>query len=90
MGYSHAAEMVKLQKQMHALYMIQNDPELSCQKVIQAPMVDAEIQGVPVLKLMGGMVWKLILRFKTSLTVQFSRSPFLRHGLPGEHVSSTR
>ncbi|EOY18703.1 hypothetical protein QUC31_006380 [Theobroma cacao] len=49
---------VKRKDQMHALDMILNDPELSSLKLIQAPLVDMEIRGVPALKFMGDIVWK--------------------------------
>ncbi|RVW22309.1 hypothetical protein CK203_101860 [Vitis vinifera] len=41
---------------MRGLNMIQNDPELSRLRLIQAPLVDVEIRGVPALKFMGDMV----------------------------------
>jgi len=43
---------------MRALDMIQNDPELSGLNLIQAPLVDVEIRGVPALKFMGDIIWK--------------------------------
>ena len=46
------------QDQMRALDMIQNDPELSSLVMIQAPLVDVEIRGVPALKFMGDIIWK--------------------------------
>ncbi|XVF46297.1 hypothetical protein PTKIN_Ptkin03bG0016600 [Pterospermum kingtungense] len=48
----------KRKDQMRALGMIEKDPELSHLKIIQAPLVDVEIRGVPALKFMGNMVWK--------------------------------
>lgn len=47
-----------LQDQMHALDMIRNDPELGSLTLTEAPLVDAEIRGVPALRFMGDMVWK--------------------------------
>lgn len=47
-----------LQDQMRALDMIQNDPELSSLRIIESPLVDVEIRGVPALRFMGDMVWK--------------------------------
>ncbi|RWW72915.1 hypothetical protein BHE74_00019257 [Ensete ventricosum] len=44
--------------QMRALEMIQNDAELMGLKLIQAPLVDVEIRGVPALRFMGDIVWK--------------------------------
>ncbi|CAD5165260.1 unnamed protein product [Musa acuminata subsp. malaccensis] len=38
--------------------MIQNDAELMGLKLIQAPLVDVEIRGVPALRFMGDIVWK--------------------------------
>ncbi|KAK6233994.1 hypothetical protein QUC31_006400 [Theobroma cacao] len=50
---------VKRKDQTRALDMIRNDPELFSLKLIQAPLVDMEIRGVPALKIMGDIVWKL-------------------------------
>ncbi|XVF83177.1 hypothetical protein PTKIN_Ptkin16aG0112900 [Pterospermum kingtungense] len=49
---------VRRKDQMRALDMIQNDPELSSLRLIQSPLVDLEIRGVPALKFMGDIVWK--------------------------------
>lgn len=49
---------MKRKDQMRALDMIQNDPELSGLNLIQAPLVDVEIRGVPALKFMGDIIWK--------------------------------
>ncbi|KAF5188007.1 Atpase get3 [Thalictrum thalictroides] len=49
---------MKRKDQMRALDMIQNDPELASLKVIQAPLVDVEIRGVPALTFLGNMIWK--------------------------------
>ncbi|XP_010253935.1 PREDICTED: ATPase ASNA1 homolog [Nelumbo nucifera] len=49
---------MKRKDQMRALDMIQNDQELADLALIQAPLVDVEIRGVPALKFMGDMVWK--------------------------------
>lgn len=46
------------QDQMRALDMIQTDPELSGLNLIQAPLVDMEIRGVPALRFLGDIVWK--------------------------------
>lgn len=43
---------------MRALEMIYNDPELLGLKLIQAPLVDVEIRGVPALRFMGDILWK--------------------------------
>lgn len=49
---------MKRKDQMRALDMIQNDPELSGLNLIQAPLVDVEIRGVPALKFMGDIIWQ--------------------------------
>lgn len=43
---------------MHAIEKIQNDPELACLTLVEAPLVDVEIRGVPALKFLGDMVWR--------------------------------
>lgn len=43
---------------MRALDMIRSDPELSSLTLIQAPLVDVEIRGVPALRFMGDIIWK--------------------------------
>lgn len=47
-----------LQDQSRALDMIQNDQELSSLMLVQAPLVDVEIRGVPALQFLGDIVWK--------------------------------
>ena len=47
-----------MQDQTRALDMIRNDPELMGLNIIQAPLVDMEIRGVPALKFLGDIVWK--------------------------------
>ncbi|PON68003.1 Arsenical pump ATPase [Trema orientale] len=49
---------IKRKDQMRALDMIRSDPELSNLTLIQAPLVDVEIRGVPALKFLGDIVWK--------------------------------
>lgn len=49
---------MKRKDQTRALDMIQNDPELSSLSMIQAPLVDVEIRGVPALKFLGDIIWK--------------------------------
>lgn len=49
---------MKRKDQARALDMIMTDPELSSLTLIQAPLVDVEIRGVPALKFMGDIVWK--------------------------------
>ena len=46
------------QDQLRSLDMIRDDPELSNLAVIQAPLVDVEIRGVPALKFLGDIIWK--------------------------------
>lgn len=47
-----------LQDQQRALQLVRSDPELSHLQVIEAPLFDVEIRGVPALKFMGDVVWK--------------------------------
>ncbi|ERM94856.1 hypothetical protein AMTRI_Chr07g80070 [Amborella trichopoda] len=49
---------MKRKDQLRALDMIQSDPELMGLKLIQAPLVDVEIRGVPALRFMGDIVWQ--------------------------------
>ncbi|XP_038707934.1 ATPase GET3B-like isoform X2 [Tripterygium wilfordii] len=49
---------VRRKDQMRALNMIRNDPELGGLKLIQSPLIEMEIRGVPALKFMGDMVWR--------------------------------
>jgi arsenite-transporting ATPase len=46
------------QDQTRALDVIRSDPELSSLLMIQAPLVDVEIRGVPALKFLGDIIWK--------------------------------
>ncbi|KAE8696697.1 ATPase ASNA1-like protein isoform X3 [Hibiscus syriacus] len=47
----------KRKEQMRAIEMIRNDPELANLRIIEAPLVDLEIRGIPALKFMGDIVW---------------------------------
>nr|XP_023872860.1 ATPase ARSA1-like [Quercus suber]XP_023872861.1 ATPase ARSA1-like [Quercus suber]XP_023872862.1 ATPase ARSA1-like [Quercus suber] len=49
---------MKRKDQSRALDMIRNDTELSSLELIQAPLVDVEIRGVPALKFLGDIIWK--------------------------------
>jgi arsenite-transporting ATPase len=49
---------MKRKDQMRALKMIESDPELCSLSVIEAPLVDVEIRGVPALQFLGDIVWK--------------------------------
>lgn len=49
---------MKRKDQSRALEIIQNDPELSGLTLIEAPLVDVEIRGVPALRFLGDIVWK--------------------------------
>lgn len=42
---------------MRAIEVIKSDSELSGLRLIQAPLLDAEIRGVPALTYMGNIVW---------------------------------
>lgn len=49
---------MKRKDQMRSIDMIQSDPELSSLTLIQAPLVDVEIRGVPALRFLGDIIWK--------------------------------
>ncbi|KAJ6820513.1 ATPase GET3-like isoform X1 [Iris pallida] len=49
---------MKRKDQTRALDTIYSDPELMALKLVQAPLFDLEIRGVPALRFMGEMVWK--------------------------------
>ncbi|KAL5831095.1 hypothetical protein ACOSQ4_016449 [Xanthoceras sorbifolium] len=49
---------MKRKDQMRAFDTIRNNSELGSLRLIQAPLVDVEIRGVPALKFMGDMVWR--------------------------------
>ncbi|KAL7228649.1 hypothetical protein ACSBR2_007369 [Camellia fascicularis] len=49
---------MKRKDQTRALDMIRSDPELSGLILVEAPLVDVEIRGVPALRFLGDMVWK--------------------------------
>ncbi|CAM0944198.1 unnamed protein product [Alopecurus aequalis] len=49
---------IKRKDQARALDMIKIDPELMGLHIMQAPLVDMEIRGVPALKFLGDIVWK--------------------------------
>ncbi|KAH9768403.1 ATPase get3b [Citrus sinensis] len=49
---------MKRKDQMRALEMIKSDSELSSLMLIEAPLVDVEIRGVPALRFMGDIIWK--------------------------------
>ncbi|BAB09846.1 arsenite translocating ATPase-like protein [Arabidopsis thaliana] len=49
---------IRRKEQTRVLGLIQNDTELSGLKLIQSPLLDAEIRGVPALKFMGDLIWK--------------------------------
>ncbi|CAH1437909.1 unnamed protein product [Lactuca virosa] len=46
---------MKRKDQMRAIDMIQKDPELGSLDLIEAPLVDVEIRGIPALQFMGDM-----------------------------------
>ncbi|KAF3329195.1 ATPase ASNA1 2 [Carex littledalei] len=49
---------MKRKDQTRALDMIKSDSELMGLNLIQAPLVDVEIRGVPALRFLGDIVWK--------------------------------
>ncbi|KAJ0021706.1 hypothetical protein Pint_32116 [Pistacia integerrima] len=49
---------MKRKDQMRALDIVKTDSELASLRLIQAPLFDVEIRGVPALKFMGDAVWR--------------------------------
>jgi len=49
---------MNMQDQMRALDMIREDSELSALTLMEAPLVDMEIRGVPALRFLGDIIWK--------------------------------
>ncbi|CAF1935655.1 unnamed protein product [Brassica oleracea] len=49
---------IKRKDQMRALDMIREDSELSGLTLMEAPLVDMEIRGVPALRFLGDIIWK--------------------------------
>lgn len=49
---------MKRKDQSRALSMVQDDPELANLTMVEAPLVDVEIRGVPALQFLGDIVWK--------------------------------
>lgn len=49
---------MKRKDQQRALHMVSSDAALKGLKVLQIPMFDLEIRGVPALKFMGDVVWR--------------------------------
>ena len=46
------------QDQQKALELLKTDPNLKDLQVLESPLFDLEIRGVPALKFMGDVVWK--------------------------------
>lgn len=47
----------KFRDQNRALQMIGEDPALKPLRILNSPMVDLEVRGVPALQYFGGVVW---------------------------------
>ena len=47
-----------LQDQKRAIDMVSGDVNLKTLEIVQAPLFDLEIRGVPALKFMGDLVWR--------------------------------
>ncbi|CAL5365559.1 unnamed protein product [Camellia sinensis] len=60
---------MKRKDQTRALDMIRSDPELSGLILVEAPLVDVEIRGVPALRFLGDMVWKCYMSNSVILTL---------------------
>lgn len=48
----------KFRDQNRALKMISNDSALSGLRLLNSPLVDLEVRGVPALQYFGGIVWE--------------------------------
>ena len=44
--------------QQRALQLLREDPNLQSLNVVEAPLLDLEVRGVPALKYFGDQVWK--------------------------------
>ncbi|XP_024361113.1 ATPase GET3B [Physcomitrium patens] len=49
---------VKRKDQKRAMDMVSKDPSLQTLEVVESPLFDLEIRGVPALKFMGDLVWR--------------------------------
>lgn len=47
-----------VQDQKRAMDIVENDVNLKTLDIIQSPLFDLEIRGVPALKFMGDLVWR--------------------------------
>ena len=47
-----------VQDQKRAMDMVAEDVNLKTLEIVQAPLLDLEIRGVPALKFMGDLVWR--------------------------------
>lgn len=56
-GLNGLLDLQIVQDQKRAMDMIEHDPNLSTLKVVESPLFDLEIRGVPALKFMGDLVW---------------------------------
>ncbi|EEC74001.1 hypothetical protein OsI_08920 [Oryza sativa Indica Group] len=66
-------EMENIQDQTRALDMIRNDPELMGLNLIQAPLVDMEIRGVPALKFLGDICFAMQTLVAASISMDRAR-----------------
>jgi arsenite/tail-anchored protein-transporting ATPase len=46
------------QDQQRALKFLEEDPDLQELNIIQAPLLDLEVMGLPALQYFGSLVWK--------------------------------
>lgn len=47
-----------MQDQKRALEMLKSDANLTDLQIVESPLFDVEIRGVPALKFMGDLVWR--------------------------------
>ena len=52
---------LKLGDQKRALQMVADDPDLNQLKLLESPLVDMEVRGVPALDYFGGIVWEPVV-----------------------------
>ena len=52
---------LKLGDQRRALQMVASDAELQGLQLLESPLIDLEVRGVPALQYFGGLVWGSVL-----------------------------
>lgn len=65
-GMGDAYLKLKLGDQKRALQMVADDPNLQDLKLLNSPLLDMEVRGVPALDYFAGIVWSPVLEEYTS------------------------